>query len=84
MLDIVDITGSIYDHTRRKICKINEADITRYECTNNNVVEAQPANYRYTLYFQFNDDDDDLEPLLCTWQAKWAERPPKVMKRSQR
>ena len=25
-----------------------------------------------------------LWPLLCTWQAKWAERPPKVMKRSQR
>jgi len=23
-----------------------------------------------------------LWQLLCTWQAKWAERPPKVMKRS--
>jgi len=23
-------------------------------------------------------------PLLCTWLAKWAERPPKVMKRSKR
>ena len=21
-----------------------------------------------------------LWPLLCTWQAKWAKRPPKVMK----
>jgi hypothetical protein len=27
---------------------------------------------------------DVLRPLLCIWQAKWAERPPKVMKRSQR
>ena len=27
---------------------------------------------------------DVLRPLLCTWQAKSAERPPKVMKRSQR
>ena len=23
---------------------------------------------------------DVLRPLLCTWQAKWAERPPKVMR----
>ena len=27
---------------------------------------------------------DVLRPLLRTWQAKWAERPPKVMRRSQR
>ena len=27
---------------------------------------------------------DVLRPRLCTWWAKWAERPPKVMKRSQR
>ena len=27
---------------------------------------------------------DVLRPLLYTWYAKWAERPPKVMKRSQR
>ena len=27
---------------------------------------------------------DVLRPLLCIWQVKWAERPPKVMKRSQR
>jgi len=27
---------------------------------------------------------DVLQLLLCTWQAKWADRPPKVMKRSQR
>ena len=25
-----------------------------------------------------------LQPLLCTWWAKWAEWPPKVMKRSER
>ena len=25
-----------------------------------------------------------LRPLLCTWQPKWAERRPRVMKRSQR
>jgi len=25
---------------------------------------------------------DVLRPLLCTWLAKWAEQPPKVMKRS--
>ena len=25
-----------------------------------------------------------LLPLLCTWQAKWAERPAKVKKRRQR
>ena len=27
---------------------------------------------------------DVLRPRLCTWQAKWAERPPKVMRRSRR
>ena len=27
---------------------------------------------------------DVLRPLLCRWQAKWTERPPKVMKQSQR
>jgi len=27
---------------------------------------------------------DVLHPLLCTWEAKWAKRPPKVMKRGQR
>ena len=27
---------------------------------------------------------DVLRPLFCTWQAKWAERPPKVMQLSQR
>ena len=25
-----------------------------------------------------------LRPILCTWQAKWAKRPSKVMKRGQR
>ena len=27
---------------------------------------------------------DVLRPPLCTWKAKWTERPPTVMKRSQR
>ena len=27
---------------------------------------------------------DVLRTLLCTWEAKWAERPPKVMKRSKK
>ena len=27
---------------------------------------------------------DVLRSLLCTWQAKWTGRPPKVMKLSQR
>ena len=27
---------------------------------------------------------DVLWPILCTWQAKWAEQPSKVMKQSQR
>ena len=27
---------------------------------------------------------DVLRPLLCTWEAKWAERPQKLMRRSQR
>ena len=27
---------------------------------------------------------DILQPRLCTWWAKWAERPPKIMKQSQR
>ena len=26
---------------------------------------------------------DVLRPLLCIWQAKWAERPPRVMKQSE-
>ena len=26
---------------------------------------------------------DVLRPVMCIWWAKWAERPPKVMKRSQ-
>ena len=27
---------------------------------------------------------DVLRPIVCTWQAKWAERPPKIMRQCQR
>jgi len=46
------------------------------------VVEAyeQLTKHRLPLF----EDDDVLRPLLCKWYANWAERPPNVMKRSQR
>ena len=36
--------------------------------------------------YVYNDYDDDwcFTATLCTWQANWAERPLKVMKRSQK
>jgi len=38
----------------------------------------------HTLYVLLMMMIDVLQPPLCTSLAKWAERPPKVMRRSQR
>jgi len=43
-----------------------------------------PSNYENTMMMMMMMMIDVLRPLLCTWWAKWAEWPPKVMKRSQR
>jgi hypothetical protein len=49
------------------------------------VILSKRPNIRNIMFSMFSYKMIDvLLPLLCTWQAKWAERPAKVKKRRQR